>query len=128
LVVITITPLAPRAPYAAVADASFKTVILSIFALLILDKADKEDPALVAETLLLFIGTPSITYKGSFPAVMELTPLILISLAEPGVPELPLNTKPATLPCNTWSTLETGTCAIASALTCTVEPVISVFR
>ena len=108
LVVITITPFAPRAPYAAVADASLRTVILAISLLFKLANEVSEEPEVAAAWLPLVIGTPSITYNGSFPAVIEERPRILMFATEPGVPEPLVIFKPATLPCSAWSTEATG--------------------
>ena len=50
-----------------------------------------------------WMGTPSTTNKGALFPVMELSPLILIWEAVPGVPEMLAILKPATRPFNAWS-------------------------
>ena len=46
----------------------------------------------------LTTGTPSITYKGELDPVIDPSPLILIEVGDPGVPEEDTTLKPATLP------------------------------
>jgi hypothetical protein len=75
LVVINITPLAAEEPYNDVEAASFKTLI---------DSTSRE---LIAATDPLKT-TPSTTYNGLFPALIEEKPLILIAGNEPYCPEL----------------------------------------
>ena len=73
LVVIIMIPFAPRAPYKAVEAASFNTVIDSISFVLIEDKSPSN-------------GTPSTTYNGSVPALIEPTPRIRTLADSPGWP------------------------------------------
>src|ERR1044072_8428749 len=51
-----------------------------------------------------FTGIPSITYNGLLPAVIEVTPLILMLMALPGSPESCDTCTPAALPCNNCCT------------------------
>src|SRR5258707_326695 len=61
------------------------------------------DPAGCAETLL--IGTPSMTYSGSFVLLIELPPRIRICIPAPGSPLFWMMSTPAARPCSIWSTL-----------------------
>jgi hypothetical protein len=67
--------LPPLEPYILVAAASFRTSTLSKS----FGFNDLKTPA--------SMGIPSITYKGSFPPLIELTPLIFTRAAVPGCPE-----------------------------------------
>ena len=98
LVVIIITPLDALEPYNAVAEASFKTLIDSISLGLMVFKRLAE-PAMP----LLSTGTPSITIKGSLPALNEEPPRIRILLPPPAYPPPEVICSPATLPCNNCS-------------------------
>ena len=46
---------------------------------------------------------PSITYKGSFPPLIDPTPLMRIVPAVPGFPETDCTCTPLSFPCNNWS-------------------------
>ena len=48
-------------------------------------------------------GTPSITNKGEFEPVIDPSPLILIEVGDPGVPDRDTTLNPATLPCRAAS-------------------------
>ncbi len=110
LVVIKITPLAPRAPYKALDAASFKTVVLSISAVFIEDISPSK-------------GTPSTTYKGELPAAIDPTPLIRTVDVVPGCPFVLVTCTPATWPDNALVTLATCLLEIASLSITEAEPV-----
>lgn len=60
------------------------------------DEADKVEE--------LLIGKPSITYKGSLPALMKLPPRIRTEIPPPGSELLCCTCTPADTPYNSWST------------------------
>ena len=104
LVVINITPLAPLAPYTAVAAASLSTSIFSIslgFKKL-MELCDCPEAPFPCASVIGSIGIPSITYKGWVPPSIELVPRIEMPIPPPGS-ELSLITTPATCPCNICS-------------------------
>ena len=76
LVVITITPLAARAPYIEVDDASFST------------DTDSISDGLIALKSLPEIGIPSIINNGLVPELMEFVPLIEKEAGALGSPDL----------------------------------------
>ncbi len=97
-VVTIITPFAPRVPYMAVAEASFKISIDSISEGFILSSGLSDGPVTAPTLVPGTIKTPSITYRGSLLPFMEFVPLILIEEGAPGCPELILTTTPAAFP------------------------------
>ena len=88
--VIKTTPLEPRFPYKTAPADPFNTVILSMsFGLMSAALFGVAIPVtvLLLPSLLLLIGTPSTTYKGSLSLVKDFAPPLIISLlAEPGAP------------------------------------------
>ena len=120
LVVIKITPFAPLDPYIAVAEASFKTTNVSISFGLIRFNGLAE-PAIPP----LSNGTPSITINGSLLAFIEVPPLILIVLPEPGAPLLELIFTPGTLPITNCSGVVTEPLLKSSLLITAADPVKS---
>src|SRR5690606_6749239 len=93
LVVIIITPFVALEPYKAAAEASFKTLILSIsLGLMVLSRFAEPD------TPLLSTGTPSITINGSLLAFNDADPLIRILLPPPAAPPPGVISNPGTLP------------------------------
>ena len=56
---------------------------------------------------VLLIGTPSITYNGSLPAVIEPIPRMLTRFLLPGTPDADVIFTPDTRPCNNSSTPST---------------------
>ena len=114
----------------AVADASFNISIDSISFGLIADKAPMRGPSVTPVDISpasLFTSMPSITYKGSLPALMDVVPLIRIEVSAPGLPDNCVTCTPAALPCSAWSKDVTGTALRSSAFTETTEPVRSLF-
>src|SRR5688572_17224957 len=106
----------------AVADASFNTVNVSISLGLMVDKILGEPPRLV-----LLIGTPSITMRGSLLALSEEPPRIRIVDAFPGAPLLEMTETPAVLPAiSSWGEL-TAPLLKSFALITAREPVASDF-
>ena len=89
LVVNNITPFAPRTPYTAVAEASFRIDIDSISFM---------------STSFMSLSIPSTNTKGS-EFCQEALPrmYIFVSLA-PGLPEVLIATKPFSLPCKASDT------------------------
>ena len=61
------------------------------------------------------MGTPSITYNGSFPAVIEPTPRTRTDNPAPGEPDVCCTRTPANFPVKIWSILFTGTFLISFA-------------
>ena len=102
---MTITPFAARAPYIAVAAASFKTVISSIsFGLIpaievvyILSMSCNSD---IFGISVPSNGSPSNTHNGSCAPFIEEVPRILIFT---GAPVDVTAESPATCPAKTWS-------------------------
>ena len=91
LVFTTITPFAARAPYIAVAAASFKTVIdsMSLGAISPIPVwVTKRCKSLLLLTLgaIPLRGMPSTIHIGSVLPVIELAPRIRIEASEPGLP------------------------------------------
>lgn len=89
MVLMTITPLAPRTPYMAVCEGSFKTL------------TDAMSLGLI-ELILPLRGTPSTTYKGLL-AFMEPMPRMRTIAPPPGELSFPMVT-PDTWPCSFWLT------------------------
>src|SRR3989449_2743854 len=73
----------------------------------------------------LFIGTPSMTYRGSFLALTELPPRIRICAPAPGSPLFWVISTPAARPWIIWSTLVMTPTFAASALSVETDPVIA---
>ena len=73
------------------------------------------------------IGNPSTTYRGSFPAVIDPTPLTLMLEPAPGSPELSVTWTPASCPWIAFSKLARGKFSIDSAEIEATEPVMSLF-
>ena len=71
---------------------------------------------------------PSITYKGVFCALIDRLPRIVISGAEPGLPEALVTLTPATRPRSISPTLPAGKLFISSVLTEATEVATSLFR
>ena len=122
LVVIMMTPLEALDPKMAVAEASFRTVKLSM-SLGLMEESASETPLMpVSER-----GRPSTTTRGLLLAFREEPPRILMVLAEPGAPSPIVTTTPADLP---WSRSD-GDVTIPllswSAFTEEIEPVMSLF-
>src|SRR5690554_3974467 len=103
-------PLAPRAPYRAVEAASLSTVIDSISEGLRDDKSPSK-------------GIPSTTYKGSIPALIDPTPLILTVAEEPGWPSALKICTPATLPESAFETFDICLISNRSESTTPADPV-----
>src|SRR5665647_3463085 len=82
-----ITPLAPAAPYIAVAEASFNTSILSTS---------------LGERKLAFVPTctPSTTYNGLALPFIVATPRIRMAAFASGAPSCEVTITPAAAPCN----------------------------
>ena len=111
LVVIIITPLAPRAPYNAAEAASFKTVSLSISAGL-------------REFISPSKGTPSRIINGALPELIELIPLMRMAGDDPpGCPDWRVICTPDTFPRNASTGLVTCTLDISSSFSTPAEPV-----
>ena len=70
-------------------------------------------------------GTPSITIKGSLLAFIDVPPLILIVLPEPGAPLLEFILTPGILPMTSCSGVVTDPLLKSSLFTITAEPVRS---
>ncbi len=87
------TPLEALEPKIAVAEASLRTVKLSMSLGLIDESASETPLMLVSES-----GRPSTTTRGLLLAFSEEPPRILIVLAEPGAPSPIVTTTPADLP------------------------------
>ena len=99
MVVTIITPLAPRDPYIAVAEASFKTTILSISLGLIKFNGFLDPP-----TPPSFNGIPSTTKRGLLDRLNDPLPRILIICPSPGAPLPEVTETPAILPIiNCWA-------------------------
>ena len=114
LVVIIITPFAPREPYKAPADASFSTVTDSISLGLSVFNAPSK-------------GTPSITYKGVFAAEIDPKPRMIIEAPSPGCPLPDVLCTPATVPSKALETSATTRFSIRSCLTTSADPVNELF-
>src|SRR5690606_15038836 len=97
----------------AVAEASFKTSILSMSVLL----------SIVG--LLPKMGKPSTTYNGSLLPWIELVPLIRTLRPAPGAPVVGLTCTPAARPDKDWSTLVDGNSLISREPTWETDPVKS---
>src|SRR5690554_558300 len=123
LVVIRITPLDALEPYIAVADASFKTVKVSMsFEFILLRGSD-----IPLTPLVLSTGTPSITIRGSLLADIDDPPLIRIVEPAPGAPPDDTILRPATFPANISEGLVASPLLRDVASTATTDPVASSF-
>lgn len=71
------------------------------------------------------IGTPSITYKGSFPAEIDVPPRILTMLEPPGLPLLWMMSTPGALPWISCCGLDRIPVARSSVLSEVMDPVTS---
>ena len=111
LVVMMMTPFAPRTPKIASDDGSFRISIDSMSSGL--------------RKLILSLNSPSTTYNGLQP-LMEFVPRIRISGSAPARPEFTICT-PATFPCKEDNGFVAGLLAISSPLTLVIEPVKSLF-
>ena len=69
------------------------------------------------------IGVPSITYKGSLPALIEPIPRIRILLTEPGAPDALVTVTPGTEPAILSWTEATGTSDSLPGSTLAAAPV-----
>ncbi|MNT18683.1 hypothetical protein D3C72_1538990 [compost metagenome] len=92
LVVMRITPLAPRTPYTAVAVASFSTDTVSIELISTLLNGRSTPSTIVRGSVLFHVLRPRITIRGS---------------SSPGIPVLAVVTTPGTLPVRAAPTLAT---------------------
>ena len=112
LVVTRMTPFAPRTPNTAVADASFRTEMLSIsFA----SSCEKER------------STPSTRTSGS-ALFRDPTPRMRITgSSAPGIPEGCTADTPGRLPCRAFATFGTGDFISPSPLTAETAPVMVTF-
>ena len=110
LVVTTITPLEPRLPYCAVAEASLSTSTVS------------KSFGLRLRKLAASIGIPSTIYNGSLPPETELAPRICTRAALPGWPLFTVANKPGTRPCKILSKEALGTKLILSFVTTVAAP------
>ena len=70
-------------------------------------------------------GTPSITIRGSLLAFIEVPPLILMVLPDPGAPLLEFILTPGTLPINNCSGVVTDPLLKSSLFIIAADPVIS---
>ena len=123
LVVIKITPFAPLEPYIAVAEASLRTTKEAISLGLI------NDSGLAAPAIPpLSKGTPSTTIKGSLLALMDVPPLNLMVLPDPGAPSLVFTFSPETLPIINCSGVAIEPLTKFFSPTTTAEPVRSLLR
>ena len=104
------TPEAPREPYWAVSEASFRMVMLSI--------------SLGASELNMVISenTPSMITSGSLPPESEVVPRTRILVPPIGSPPLWVITTPATLPFKASAGLETTPLFISSFFTRSMAP------
>ncbi len=123
LVVTRITPLAARDPYTAAAAASFNIVMLSISFGLIMAMGLLVFTRSASSPLIM--ATPSTTYNGLLPALIELVPRIRMLVLEPGCPELWVICTPAILPDNILSREVAGISANCSAETEAMDPVFA---
>ena len=114
LVVIKTTPFAPRAPYNALAAASFNTVIDSTSCWLIILRSPSK-------------GTPSTTIKGLLDALIEPRPRTRILVPLPGCPDSVEICTPATAPSNALVTSDTCIFSILSFFTTAADPVKELF-
>jgi len=110
LVVMRITPLAPRAPYKAPAEASLSTDMDSMSLLLIEFRSPSN-------------GTPSTTSSGEFEALIDPKPRMRSSAPLPGCPPPEVDMTPATCPSSILVTSVTGRSLSFSAVTISAEPV-----
>ena len=113
LVVIITTPLAPLAPYIAVAEASLSTSIDSI----------SEDE--ISE--ILSIGNPSTMNRGLLSCVIEPPPRTRICTSASGAPSATVTCTPAIRPARADSVLAIGIDVSALPFTDDTEPVRSRF-
>src|SRR5690606_28153503 len=121
LVVTTITPFAPRAPYKAVADASFNTLTDSmLFGSILVNGL--YDSIIEAASCPLPTTTPSITYRGFGVPTNDPTPRMAMMLVPPGCPLFVEKDIPATRPFNTSSIEATGASSKSSLLTTVFAP------
>src|SRR5690606_17738160 len=110
-VVIMITPFAPREPYIAVAEASFRISI---------DSTSSGAGGVLP-------GKPSTTYRGSELALMEVPPRTRTRGARPGSPLILDTDTPGARPCNACAVPANGKALIFSDPTEETEPVKSLF-
>src|SRR5690606_35664725 len=94
LVVTITTPFAPRAPYIAVDEASFKTSIDSI--------------SVTAISLILSTIKPSTIYNGELSWVIEPPPRTRTTISAPGAPSTVVTWTPGNRPVKASATLITG--------------------
>src|SRR5512133_2480874 len=134
LVVIRITPFAPREPYIAVAEASLR---MSIFAMSLelmkfIGLRALELPIFGRSPSAVVLpperGTPSTTIRGSLPALTEELPRIRIEELAPGSPLLFVTITPAALPWINCEALLIAPLLNSSDLMLFTDPVISFFR
>ena len=116
LVVTIITPLAPRDPYIALADASLSTSILTISAGFICFRSPASPK-----------GNPSTTTRGALDPFNELPPRIRTVDDAPGSCDELTTCKPAARPCSKLSTELAGISCNLSIFTVATEPVRSLF-
>lgn len=126
------TPLAPRLPYIAVAEASFSTSIEAISSGFIIESEDMpvSYPSMPppVEVLTSKSGNPSRTISGAVEPVREFAPRISMLDSEPGFPDEELTIRPATPPAKASSTEKSTRFSKASALIEATAPVMSFFR
>ena len=113
LVLMMMTPFAPRTPYTAVAEASLSTVKLSMSS---------------GSMLEMLRGTPSTMVRGALMlAVRVLIPLIyMVASSNPGSPLLCMATTPATRPAIDWVRFATGALSSSAVMFC-CEPIREIF-
>lgn len=123
------TPLAPRLPYIAVAEASFSTSIEAISSGFIIESEDMpvSYPSMPppVEVLTSKSGNPSRTISGAVEPVREFAPRISMLDSEPGFPDEELTIRPATPPAKASSTEKSTRFSKASALIEATAPVMS---
>src|SRR5688500_7493718 len=126
-----ITPLAPRDPKIAVAEAAFYISMEAMCEGLILANGliSEVFPKVEVATSPVFtsICTPSITYKGCVPELKEFAPRMLIFTAAPGSPDEEVICTPATLPCNPSMKEMALDCCSSEDFTVATAPVRSDF-
>src|SRR4051794_6980059 len=84
-------------------------------------------PCAAAVFTALSNGTPSTTYKGEFPAVMEPVPRIFKDIPPPGAPDVCCTWTPATWPASASLKETTALSCNCFAPTDATEPVTSLF-
>ncbi len=122
LVVMMITPLLAREPYIAVAEASFRMVMLSMFSGEIRPRA-----LLEPFTVLPSMGTPSTTIRGALLAASDAPPRMRMLAPPAGLPPSVVTTTPGLAPTSRSWAVEARPASISSGFTTATEPVASLF-